>query len=287
MPRRRRKTKKPDPKKFKACSNLITMNDISNSLQPLCYCKARDLVLGKGAIVCTVCDLYDPTEFVLNDLFVAEIVGDVDYDWDDDESIYDVIKEYESEYEDDEDDFEDDDEVSSEKKSKKSKEELSSEGEDGRRKPPKKIIERDEDEEDDEIEEDEDVGISEELFGGSDDDEDIEVLEVEDETQEADELFEDDTIKDDDVDLDYVEELDQLKEIEEEMGFTEDDDDDDDDDTSNAAPALDKVPDIKELDNGKQRCPFCHKEYKSVLRHIGHCKKAPPGGAEALKKKYK
>jgi len=34
------------------------MGDISNSLQPLCYCAERDLVLGKRAYVCQVCDIY-------------------------------------------------------------------------------------------------------------------------------------------------------------------------------------------------------------------------------------
>ena len=36
------------------------MGDISNNLQSLCYCKERDLVLGKKAYVCQVCELYDP-----------------------------------------------------------------------------------------------------------------------------------------------------------------------------------------------------------------------------------
>ena len=36
------------------------MGDISNNLQPLCYCKKRDLVLGRKAYVCQVCELYDP-----------------------------------------------------------------------------------------------------------------------------------------------------------------------------------------------------------------------------------
>ncbi len=34
------------------------MGDISNNLQPLCYCAERDLVLGKRAYVCQVCKLY-------------------------------------------------------------------------------------------------------------------------------------------------------------------------------------------------------------------------------------
>jgi len=34
------------------------MGDISNNLQPLCYCAERDLVLGKRAYVCQVCKKY-------------------------------------------------------------------------------------------------------------------------------------------------------------------------------------------------------------------------------------
>ena len=37
------------------------MGDIANSLQPLCYCPERDLVLGKKAYVCQVCTLYVQT----------------------------------------------------------------------------------------------------------------------------------------------------------------------------------------------------------------------------------
>jgi predicted RNA-binding Zn-ribbon protein involved in translation (DUF1610 family) len=34
------------------------MGDLSNSLQPLCYCPERDLILGRRAYVCQVCSLY-------------------------------------------------------------------------------------------------------------------------------------------------------------------------------------------------------------------------------------
>ena len=34
------------------------MGDISNSLQPLCYCAERDLVLAKRAYICQVCKIY-------------------------------------------------------------------------------------------------------------------------------------------------------------------------------------------------------------------------------------
>lgn len=36
------------------------MGDISNSLQALCICPERDLVLGRRAYVCQVCEIYDP-----------------------------------------------------------------------------------------------------------------------------------------------------------------------------------------------------------------------------------
>ena len=41
-----------------ACKHLTPMGDISNSLQPLCYCAERDLVLGKKAYICSVCNKY-------------------------------------------------------------------------------------------------------------------------------------------------------------------------------------------------------------------------------------
>ena len=43
-----------------ACKHLSAKGEISNSLQPLCYCKERDLVLGLKAFVCQVCKLYNP-----------------------------------------------------------------------------------------------------------------------------------------------------------------------------------------------------------------------------------
>ncbi len=59
----RRKTKVKFKKKI-ACEHLEPLGDVSNSLQPLCYCEERDLVLGShstmGAFVCQVCDFYSP-----------------------------------------------------------------------------------------------------------------------------------------------------------------------------------------------------------------------------------
>ncbi len=43
-----------------ACKHLNPKGDISNSLQPLCYCPERELVIGVRAFVCQVCKLYTP-----------------------------------------------------------------------------------------------------------------------------------------------------------------------------------------------------------------------------------
>lgn len=45
------------------------MGDISNSLQPLCKCPERDLVLGKKAYVCQVCTLYLQTTQRVSDIY--------------------------------------------------------------------------------------------------------------------------------------------------------------------------------------------------------------------------
>lgn len=44
------------------CKHLEPKGDISNSLQSLCYCLARDLILGTRAYVCQVCNIYDPVK---------------------------------------------------------------------------------------------------------------------------------------------------------------------------------------------------------------------------------
>lgn len=45
------------------------MGDIANSLQSLCYCPERDLVLGKKAYVCQVCTLYVQTTHKVSDVY--------------------------------------------------------------------------------------------------------------------------------------------------------------------------------------------------------------------------
>ncbi len=57
IPRRKQKVKYS---RKLACQHLEPIGDISNSLQPLCYCPERDLVLGTRAYVCQVCSLYNP-----------------------------------------------------------------------------------------------------------------------------------------------------------------------------------------------------------------------------------
>jgi hypothetical protein len=56
IPRRKQKIKYS--RKI-VCKHLEPKGDISNSLQSLCYCPARELTLGTRAYVCQVCNLYD------------------------------------------------------------------------------------------------------------------------------------------------------------------------------------------------------------------------------------
>jgi endogenous inhibitor of DNA gyrase (YacG/DUF329 family) len=64
----RRKTKIKYSRKH-ACKYLTPKGDISNSLQTLCYCPERDLVLGTKAYVCQVCDLYSQTNKKISDVY--------------------------------------------------------------------------------------------------------------------------------------------------------------------------------------------------------------------------
>ncbi|TES97299.1 MAG: hypothetical protein E3J90_07010 [Promethearchaeota archaeon] len=64
----RKKQKMTFARKF-ACKHLTSMGDISNSLQPLCYCVKRDLVLGKKAYTCQVCALYVQTNQRTSDVY--------------------------------------------------------------------------------------------------------------------------------------------------------------------------------------------------------------------------
>ena len=57
----RRKQKVKYSRKI-VCKQLEPQGNISNSLQSLCYCPARELVLGNRAYVCQVCTMYDPAK---------------------------------------------------------------------------------------------------------------------------------------------------------------------------------------------------------------------------------
>ena len=66
IPRRKQKIKYS--RKF-ACKFLESAGDISNSLQALCICKERDLVLGRKAYVCQVCELYSQVSKKFSDVY--------------------------------------------------------------------------------------------------------------------------------------------------------------------------------------------------------------------------
>ncbi len=59
IPRRKQKIK--FSRKI-VCKSLEPKGDISSSLQSLCYCPTRELILGTRAYVCQVCNLYDPAK---------------------------------------------------------------------------------------------------------------------------------------------------------------------------------------------------------------------------------
>jgi hypothetical protein len=59
IPRRKQKIKYS--RKI-GCKHLEPLGNISNSLQPLCFCPTRDLILGRRAYVCQVCEIYEPAK---------------------------------------------------------------------------------------------------------------------------------------------------------------------------------------------------------------------------------
>ena len=67
IPRRKQKIKYT---RKLACKYLAPKGDISNSLQPLCVCPERDLIIAPRAYVCQVCYLYDPkTNLKISDVY--------------------------------------------------------------------------------------------------------------------------------------------------------------------------------------------------------------------------
>ena len=66
IPRRKQKIKYS---RKLACKFLTPKGDISNSLQPLCFCPERDLVLGTRAYVCQVCIFYSQTNKKISEIY--------------------------------------------------------------------------------------------------------------------------------------------------------------------------------------------------------------------------
>jgi len=255
-------TKKKTIEILEACVHLETLNEVSYSLQPLCYCKARDLVLGKNAVVCSVCDLYKKSDNQLAEMYVASAVDGEDMQNWDDEDFYEVIKDEDG---DDEEDEEDDD------MPKK------------RRKRKKKVVEEEEDEEEEEEEKKkkaaEEGKVSEELFGRKAKEEEEPV--VEDLEKEIHEVYDRKERKlakarekgievESDDDLDLIDDLDddemeeQLKKVKKSAKGKK----------TTKKPVASNLPvvTIEITKDGKQRCPRCNKEFTSVARHITRCK---------------
>ncbi|MBD3353229.1 MAG: hypothetical protein GF364_17245 [Candidatus Lokiarchaeota archaeon] len=252
MPRRSKK--KRDVGKDKACVHLKTLNVISNSYQPLCECVKRDLILGKNAKVCSVCRFFKPSNKIINELYVAEILESKDYNWDDEDYYYEMKEKGEFlDYFDDEEEYE---EEFDRRYKAQTKSGVKTEGK-------KKAGQED----------DEDL-ISEELFGGKDVDEEEE-LTIEDETQEVTELY--------DAKEESLKESGELEELEDdEFGEIEDFGEEDEVGAGTSA-SVSNVPEIKKTSDGKEICPFCKKQYKSVMHHISYCKRASDAEKKALK----
>jgi hypothetical protein len=261
------KSKTVDAKE--ACVHLETLNEVSYSLQALCYCKARDLVLGKGAVVCSVCELFKKSDSELGELYIADASEDATL-WDDAESFYEVIKEEEG------DEEEEDEEEDMPKK---------------RRTRKKKVVEEEEEDDDDEEEKKkkaaEEEKVSEELFGGKEKEEEEPVVEdLEKEIHEAYDRKERklakarekgiEVVSDDDLDL--IDEFDD-EEIETELKSRKKK-------KKTASKSTGSLPEvtIEITKDGKQRCPYCKKEFAAVARHVTRCKYSPgPEGVEAVK----
>ncbi len=247
-----------------ACVHLETMNKVSHSLQPLCYCSARDLVLGKSALVCSVCSQFKKSDNEIGEMYIA-VDLESDLVWDD-EDFYEVIKDEDSE----EEEEDEDDDMPKKRRTRK-----------------KKVVEEEEEEEEEEDEEEkkkkaaEEEKISEELFGRKE--KEVEEVEIEDDEAEIHEVYDRKErklakakekgidIEDDDA-LELIDDLDDEEEV-----------------VSQAAAVRPgaKSIEIETTKDGKQRCPFCKKEFASVARHITRCKYAGPGDVEAVKKAVK
>lgn len=261
MTKKSTKSKKSNDE-LDACVHLETLNEVSYSLQPLCYCKARDLVLGKTAVVCSVCEMFKKSDHQLREMYVTDSLDGEDIQSWDDEDFYEVIKDEDGEEEEDE---EDDDMPK-------------------KRRKRKKIVVEEEEEEDDEEEKKkkaaEEEKISEELFGRKEKEE--EEPEVEDLEKEIHEVYDRKERKlakarekgidvENDEDLDLIDDLDdeemeeQLKKVKKKSSKRKK--------STKSAPKS-NLPEvtIEITKDGKQRCPRCNKEFASVARHITRCK---------------
>ena len=268
MPTKSTKSKTSEIKD--ACIHLETMNEISYSLQPLCYCKERDLVLGKNAIICSVCALFKKSDKLLGEVYIADALAE-HYEgttWSE-EDFYEIIKE----------DGEEEEEEEEEEMPKK------------RRKRTKKVEEEEDEEEDEEEKKKkaaEEEKVSEELFGLKDKKE--EEPEVEDLEKEIHEVYDRKERKlakarekgisvESDEDLDLIDDLDEDEEMEAELKSLKKK-------GKKSRKVNSTVPEIEiEITkDGKQRCPYCKKEFASVARHVTRCKYSPgPEGVEAVK----
>lgn len=260
MPAKAKKTETQNLDNLEACVHLKTLNQVSNSMQPLCECVKRDLILGKLAGICSVCSYYKKSsDKIISEMYVSEFLSGEKILWDE-EDFYDVVKDKYSErgkfaLEDDLSDDDDDEEEEQPTRRRK-------------KRTSKKKDEEDDDVINEKVEEEE--KISEELFGGTDEDSDKE-LEVEDDADEVEKDFQ--TRK--------------AKRIRESPVELDDDGFDLKKGSKGGIGSGFEAPDIEITSDGKERCPYCLKEFGSVSRHISRCKKAPAGAAEALRAKLK
>ncbi len=299
----KRKTKKKKLRTI-ACKHLVQLNQISNAGNPLCHCDEREFTISPFNFVCQVCALYTPNSQNLthDQMYTAEGAEGFEINWEEIE----IDEEDDDEEEVDEDIYTDADEFDEElliDKKKFKKEEVEEEDEE----------EEDEDEEEEEVfEEEEEEAL---VIGLEKEKTDEDLLEYEDEREEA--LGK----KASGAGIEDEDELEsELEDLEDELGFEETefegeeggeiDDEALDTAVSSKGPKSktrkatkpkvaaaagtidfekDVVKKIKKIEKkGEKRevCPFCGKDYKSVLRHVYRCKRAP-AGIEAAYEKYK
>lgn len=291
-----------------ACKHLVSLNQISNVGNPLCYCDKRDFNLSPYNIVCQICELYkpNPQDITHADMYVADDAKEFVFNFEE----IDIIEEdtdgdFEEDSEEEVEEEEEEEEApAKKKKKKKSKKKVSEEAEEAEEIEVEPEEEGEEEEEDDdedfEIEKPEEEEEEEELVIGLEKEEDEEELDYEDEREEGlgkkhGILGKDDEEEEDEELEDELDEIDEEFEAGEEDLDTEDDtgdevediDDSDIDSGDSISSDFDfeteviaKIKTIGEGDDKKEICPYCQKSKVSVLRHISKCKRAP---AEAIK----